>query len=345
MIGIICEYNPFHAGHALHMRESRRISIDRFGGDTPPAIICAMSGSVTQRGEPAILDKWTRAEAAVRAGANLVLELPAPFACSSAENFARAGVELLAATGIVDTLSFGSECGEVAPLAALTEEPGNLAEFLKQGLSWADAMRKAVGSPLLELPNNLLGAYYLRELRGRDIQPITVKRDMSLPTASELRKSMGGGLSNDRVTLAVLSRLKIGDWARIADVSEGLEHRLYRAARSASSVGEMLENVRTRRYSEARIRRIILRAYLGITRDFSGEVPYLRVLSIDRVGAGLLKTMKKTASLPIITKPASYKRLGERQRAFFELERDITAFLNPENPNFERELTTSPVIV
>ncbi|GHV36617.1 UPF0348 protein [Clostridia bacterium] len=336
MIGIICEYNPFHAGHAYHLRESRRISSDR-------GVICAMSGSVTQRGEPAILDKWTRAEAAVRGGANLVLELPSPFACASAESFAHSGVELLAATGIVDMLSFGSECGSLDELSAVSE-PENLSEYLAQGLSWAEAMRRA-GSPLLKLPNNLLGAYYLKALRGLDIQPLTVKRDMSLPTASELRKDMGGGLSNDRVVLAVLSRLRLEDWAALADVSEGLEYRLRRAARSSRSVGEMLETVRTRRYSDARIRRIVLRGYLGITKDFGGAVPYLRVLSLDSIGAEMLKTMKKTAALPIITKPASYRRLNARARAFFELERDITAFLNPENPNFEREITTGPVIV
>ena len=103
--GIIAEYNPFHKGHAWQIAETRRI----LGGC---GIVCVMSGHWVQRGECALADKWTRAGAALRGGADLVLELPTPWAASSAETFARGGVEALTATGIVDVLSFGSETGE-----------------------------------------------------------------------------------------------------------------------------------------------------------------------------------------------------------------------------------------
>ena len=118
--GIIAEYNPFHLGHARQIAETRRAL-----GDC--AVVCAMSGHWVQRGECALTDKWSRAALALSGGADLVLELPTPWAMASAEAFARGAVGLLAATGVVDVLSFGSETGELAPLRAaagkLQEEP------------------------------------------------------------------------------------------------------------------------------------------------------------------------------------------------------------------------------
>ena len=102
-IGIIAEYNPFHSGHRHHIQTVRRA----FGADS--AIVCAMSGNWVQRGQPALADKWTRAALALAQGVDLVLELPTLWAAASAEPFARGGVGLLAATGVVDILSFCSE--------------------------------------------------------------------------------------------------------------------------------------------------------------------------------------------------------------------------------------------
>ena len=108
-IGIIAEYNPFHSGHRHHIQTVRRT----FGANS--AIVCAMSGNWVQRGQPALADKWTRAALALAQGVDLVLELPTLWAAASAEPFARGGVGLLAATGVVDILSFGSEAGDLAP--------------------------------------------------------------------------------------------------------------------------------------------------------------------------------------------------------------------------------------
>ena len=115
--GIVAEYNPFHRGHAWHIARTRRT----LGADT--AVICVMSGHWVQRGECALTDKWSRAALALSGGADLVLELPTPWAMASAEAFARGAVGLLAATGVVDVLSFGSETGELAPLRAAERPP------------------------------------------------------------------------------------------------------------------------------------------------------------------------------------------------------------------------------
>ena len=113
--GIVAEYNPFHLGHGWHIAETRRL----LGGDA--GIVCVMSGNFVQRGQAAVMDKWRRAECALRGGADLVLELPTVWAAASAEAFAQGAVALLAATGVADMLSFGCESGDAASLSAAAD--------------------------------------------------------------------------------------------------------------------------------------------------------------------------------------------------------------------------------
>lgn len=183
--GIIAEYDPFHTGHAHQIQNTKNM----LGDDC--AIICVMSGNWTQRGSPAIIDKSHRARMALEGGADLVLELPLPYAVSSAEWFARGGVSVLNATGVVTHLCFGSECGQLEPLEKTAqcldsdEYICQLRMFLDQGLSFPSARQKAVAeligdvSDCLSLPNNNLGVEYLRALNwcGSSITPITIHRE------------------------------------------------------------------------------------------------------------------------------------------------------------------------
>ncbi len=182
--GIIAEYNPFHNGHAYHIAETRR----KTGADY---IIAVISGDFVQRGAPALLDKYTRADMALQCGADLVLELPAAGAVSSAETFAESGIRLLEALGIADFVSFGCEAGtpreqELLLLCAehLYKESHTfrlaLAEGLRQGMTFprarAEALRadfaasagisctKQELSDLLKAPNNILALEYLKAL-------------------------------------------------------------------------------------------------------------------------------------------------------------------------------------
>lgn len=186
--GIIAEYNPFHNGHKYQMEESlRRTSADY--------TIIVMSGCFVQRGAPALLDKYRRAEMALRCGADLVLELPTLYAASSAEYFASGAVALLDRLKVVTHLCFGSECGNVTVLSRiaefLEEEPADysaaLKNFLQQGYSYPNARVNALMQlyPLLNdhwqvfsFPNNILGIEYIKTLYRRKsaMEPITVKR-------------------------------------------------------------------------------------------------------------------------------------------------------------------------
>lgn len=182
IIGIVAEYNPFHTGHAWHIQETRR----QFREET--AVVAVMSGNWVQRGECAITDKWTRTEMALAGGVDLVLDLPTVWATASAEGFARGAIALLAATGVVDVLSFGSECGEIPPLRALARCLNSLdfSQALRRALgpkkSFAQCRRQAAShllgedtATLLDLPNNNLGVEYLRFLPP-DIEAVTIPR-------------------------------------------------------------------------------------------------------------------------------------------------------------------------
>lgn len=186
VVGLITEYNPFHNGHLHHLRESLRVA-------EADASVAVMSGHFLQRGEPALLDKWLRTEMALAAGIDLVLELPCAFACSSAPHFARGAVQSLNALGVVDSLCFGSEAGEIAPLQSaarllLEREPDideGTRQLLRQGVSYPlaregvlAALAPDLSADMLSSPNNILGMEYLKALRqtSSSIRALTIQR-------------------------------------------------------------------------------------------------------------------------------------------------------------------------
>ncbi|MBS6398259.1 MAG: nucleotidyltransferase family protein, partial [Clostridiales bacterium] len=171
-VGIIAEYNPFHQGHAFHLSSARKLSQADY-------VIVAMSGNYVQRGVPAMFDKYTRTQAALQNGADLVLELPLCAATGSAEYFASGAVSLLTRTGILTDLCFGSECGDLSllepPARILAEEPDDYRELLRQHLKAGKPFPKAralalcqydpsIPEELLNEPNNLLAVEYLKAL-------------------------------------------------------------------------------------------------------------------------------------------------------------------------------------
>lgn len=193
-VGIIAEYNPFHNGHLYQLKKAKEIT----GADFA---VVVMSGDFTQRGTPAVFDKYTRCRLSLLAGADLCIELPVVFATASAELFAKGAVSLLSALG-VDALCFGSECGEIAPLreiaSLLFAEPPDYKEALnkalKEGLSFPSARAAAVrkcahagslsaASDILGSPNNILGIEYLKALLALEKNgqhapvPYTIKRE------------------------------------------------------------------------------------------------------------------------------------------------------------------------
>ena len=245
IVGLITEYNPFHAGHLYHMQQARELT----GADY---CVVLMSGSFVQRGEPAIFDKYRRTKAALLAGADLVLEMPVAFSTASAHEFAAYGVALLSAIG-VDAVVFGSECGQIEILKqaayALNHESAEFQERLrkglKAGLTYPQARAKALGetqaggtrvenvedfhtntdvsnshiwSSILNSPNNILGIEYLRAAEDlhSPMEFYTISRegsgyhedtlaDANFPSASAIRGIIRNPLSKDKDLLDILA--------------------------------------------------------------------------------------------------------------------------------------------
>lgn len=184
-VGLITEYNPFHNGHMFHLKESLKIT-------NADVCVAVMSGDYVQRGEPALLDKYTRAAMAINGGVNLVVELPSIYALSSAENFASGAVNVLNHIG-VDFLVFGSECGNIYNLHFVAKTLiDNEEHILKciaartaKGESYAAARQKAVSeligneyADILSHSNNILAVEYIKALikQSSHIKPYTIKR-------------------------------------------------------------------------------------------------------------------------------------------------------------------------
>lgn len=355
--GIVAEYNPFHAGHAHHIAETRRV----LGADT--AAVCAMSGNFVQRGDLAVMEKYARAAAAVRCGADLVLETPLSACLSSAEGFARGAVALLDALGCVTHLSFGAERADLALLQRAADlslrQDETLRQRLAAGLPYAAAMQQAVGAAdpeagaLLASPNNTLAVEYLSALDtlGSRMQPLAIERKGGahdsdtpadgLPSASYLRGLLARGdaeacrplmpeasfavleqeiqsgaapVVRDAVDQAILAHLRRLDAAALIPFcsgDKGLAHRLADAIRDNTSFSEICTAAQTRRYPLARVRRVLLRAWLGLPQSVSPEPQYIRVLAIGRQGRTLLRRMKDTCTLPVVIKPVTERSLPE----------------------------------
>ena len=352
--GIIAEYNPFHNGHLYQLREATRL--------TGQPVVVAMSASFMQRGEPACLSKWLRARLAVENGAALVLELPTAFSLRSAQFFASGGVQLLAATGSVNTLSCGVESpeldfGALAQRITSDAAQGRIRSLLSQGKSYAAACAAVLGEAQQEdgvtamqassnegkafagltKPNDILALEYAKALQATDIKPLFIERrgdgyndreiSGTMSSATAIRQALNN--SNDgwqqavpaSVRQALLDnapgydaallwqllryKLRLMSVDAIADAcqcSEGLENLLKDAA-ACPSFAEALQLCTSKRYTTSRIRRLFMQLLLDVPRwRWEDNAPaYLRVLAFNDTGRQLLKQMKSTASLPIIT--------------------------------------------
>lgn len=355
LAAIICEYNPFHRGHALQLAETRKSGYD--------GIVCIMDGHLTQRGQFAALSKWDRAKAALLCGADAVVELPALLACRSADAFARAGVAIARALG-AEALSFGCETDDLSLLrraAAFQEDAvfrAHLEAQLARGVSFPRARGAALAACLklspeqaeaLSRPNAILAMEYLRALAapGSPAPLVVLRRgeyhspelgpyaSASALRAAALRGDQAGESAlpdKARFQWPLLSaRREIDDlflWAlrsgpdflaTLPEISEGLENRVSAAARAAASAEEALEQAKCRRYTRARLDRLAAYALTGLTAELTRAHPapeYLRLL-----GAGnsqVLREIARRATLPML----DAARL--RENAVFRFECHVT---------------------
>ncbi len=382
VIGIIAEYNPFHNGHLYHLQKSLQMTHSSYS-------VAVVSGNFTQRGSTSLVDKWAKAEIAIKNGIDLVLELPLLYSISSAENFAEGAIKILDSLKVIDYLSFGSESGDISTLNMIADilykEPkaykNILSHELSKGLSFPKARENALlmylndirrFSNVLSSPNNILGIEYLKALKKlkTPITPITIERynagyhdtsyNGNVASATAIRNIVKNNgwdilrkvvpentfstlLENIKVGHVVpdlsvfekqiiynLRKMSIQEIAELPDVSEGLENAIKNAANSCNSVVEFLNIIKSKRYTNTRIQRILLYALLGITKKDMAlskkAIPYVRVLGFNNKGKYLISEIAKAnPKLEIITSVKKYMDTSNNKNSKYLLEKDIWA--------------------
>lgn len=295
ILGIVAEYNPFHTGHFYHLNKAKEMIC-------PDYTVIVMSSSFVQRGEPAIINKWTRSHIAVLNGADLVIELPLVCSVESADYFAHYSIRLLNEMGVTD-LVFGSEDGHIetfTDIAHTINDKNNqynhlIKHYMNEGYRYADATNQALGHLMnrqIRTPNDLLGLAYVKEIISHQylIKPHVIRRTndyhsaaltpiasaTALRTALKDHKDVGHYLPgyefykhdhlydfNDFYKQLRYAILFNDHLKDIHMVDEGLENLLFRSIQNSSDIDELIAQMTSRRYTRARISRMLVHILLN----------------------------------------------------------------------------------
>lgn len=339
IVGIIAEFNPMHSGHKYLIEKAKELT----GCDTA---LCIMSGNFTQAGNVAIKDKFVRANIAIENGFDIVIELPTIYATSSAEYFSKGAIEILNSLPI-DYICFGSETGDTDVLYLIAQKLvknndliwETITEALKSGISFAQAREYAISKILskeeIEIStksNNILAIEYLKNLikLNSKIKPIAIKRDETAISATSIRNSikeksnikeieksilntsiiLDSPVINDNtfnfIKYAVLS-LNKEKTKYIAEVTEGLENKIYDELNNSLSYEEFIKAIKSKRYQLSKIKRILNNILLNITKDEfiklqNSNKYYAHVLAINpNRKKEILSFITKNSSILVIT--------------------------------------------
>ncbi len=368
VIGIVCEFNPFHNGHKFLIDSVKN------QGDV---VVCVMSGNFVQRGEPAVFPKEERVKAALLNGADIVLELPFLYATSSAECFAYNAVKILDSFGC-DKIAFGTENLSVNEIndivSALNDKKfdDKVKEYLDKGQSYPSARQSALcdyNEKLnISLPNNILAVEYIKALRklNSNISPVCVNRigagyndDFAVEnfaSATHIRKlineslsfdnyipdnvqnlysdciSNGKFISNVKYNTVALTMLRSNLYKKpenIANMAEGLENRIDDAIKESNFLCDIYDKSKTKRYTHSRIRRAVLCRQFDITiGDVEIDVPYCRLLGFKKNCADVMGDLVKKCSLPFIVRYSEIEKADEKTKYVFSFEEKSTDIYN-----------------
>ncbi|MCH5251427.1 MAG: nucleotidyltransferase family protein [Lachnospiraceae bacterium] len=375
-VGIISEFNPFHSGHAYLIEEAKKVTGAEFA-------VVIMNGNFVQRGEPAVFDKYTRTEQALKGGADLIFELPLRFGISSAGDFALGGILALSSLGFVSDICFGSECGnihllsEIALLLSREEDKFRhaLDEALRHGLSYPAARACALSEissmdeSILSQPNNILGIEYCLSIlkTGSSLNPLTIMRDGQAhqdsspdtekehPSGAALREQIYGS-STPHLTLEDFSEMigyalfRCEDLTRYKDISPDLADRMKKYIGDYHSVSDFISQCQTKAYTTGRIRRGILQCLLSMEQT-QPVMPYLRILGMKKEASCLLRQSGSASSCILINKLSTdintltpfAKHLLEQDLFASHLYRQT--FCRKYNIELPNEFQRSPIIV
>lgn len=352
-VGIICEYNPFHNGHVYHIDKIKKMFPDSI-------IILVLGGYFLERGEVSLISKWNKTKIALDYGVDLVLELPCLYGTNSADLFAYHAVKILD-TAKVDTIVFGSESDDIELLydvALKQKQDGfdlDVKKHLSTGANYPTSLKRALNFDLKS--NDILGVAYIKAIM--DINPninhITIKRtneyddtlqDDSIVSAKNIRKKLEDNLpiekyipaydnsminKIDEGKLFELIRYKIitdSHLDRYLGVDEGLENKLKKSIRSACSYEELIDSIKSKRYTTSRLKRMLIHILLGIEKiDLQKEPEDYRILGFSKTGKEYLKELKP-ANLNFKSSGRSRKIELIASTIYYDLTKDESAKLD-----------------
>lgn len=341
LTGIVVEYNPLHNGHIYHINKARELT-------NPDGLIAVMSGNFVQRGEFAIIDKWTRAKAAIDNGVDLVIELPYIYATQSATKFAYGAIESLKMCQI-NNLVFGSESNnleELQEIAELSINPDHLKEALDSGKSYPKAYGLMAGS---YFPNDILAISYLKQITNTNIKPYSIQRTngyhdlditSNISSATSIRKAIENNQDYTNATsikvdnpvftknfypyLRTLLLTLPKEYLRIIFlVNEGIENHLVKQAYKYDNYDDFIKNSITRRYTKSRINRTCLQILNQVTKkEVLNLEPlnHIRVLAFNQKGQEILKELK-SIGINVCSKfssiPNNYRQMEYRSTILY----------------------------
>lgn len=358
---IICEFNPLTNGHEYIIKKTKELGLP---------LLCIMSGSFVQRGEVAILDKYTRAKHAIMAGADMVIELPTIFALSPAQDFAFGAIKILNDLGCIKNLVFGSENGDIKKLTELANyliENEQNSETIKQELKKGKSFSSCVSSSLpkkfenlLSSSNNVLAVEYIKALikTNSKISPVTIKRENNylssnlsgLASATAVRQgvyekniakiknfvpeyvyndlfSVEPERANHFCDMLMFSlRNSLSEEAQnISEATEGIEYRIIEKAKSNTSFNLFIKATTTKRYKVAKIRRIVIKNALKITKDQTEKAKinclYAKLIAVSKESVSLLSNINKEM---LITTKKDYQKLNNIQKEVIKKDLEAT---------------------
>ena len=336
-VGIICEYNPFHNGHIYHLRKIKEMYPDSM-------IILVMSSSFTMRGEISLLNKWDKTSIALKYGVDLVVELPTFYSTNSADIFAEGAIKLLSYLNCDYLVfgSESNDIDSLIELANIQinnkEYEDKVKEYMDLGNNYPTSLSKAltdITNKTINLPNDLLGLSYVKEIikQKSNIKPITILRtndyhdkeiNNNITSATSIREAIKNNLdiknNVPRETLDCIIKndietnyfklLKykilsdINNLNNYLDVSEGLDNLIRKSIVKVNSYTELIESIKTKRYTYNRLNRMFIHILLNIKKEDVNrlkEISYIRILGFTNIGKKYIKELRKELSIPIIT--------------------------------------------
>ena len=337
VVGIVCEYNPFHNGHLYQINKVKKKYEDSI-------IIACLSGTFTQRGELSVLNKWDKTKVALENGVDIVIELPYVYATQSSDIFARYSVALLNKL-YVDVLCFGSETENIDKIKEAAKYQVNdinfdiiTKKYLNEGVSYPTALNKALeelcGITITE-PNDLLALSYLKEIykNGYFMDIYNIKRtsnyhdldsNAKVVSASNIRtrllekKDIQDKVPNNVYELLKDKKMESKyfeylkykilteeDLEKFVDVDEGLSTRIKKVINKSNSLDELIKNIKTKRYTYNKISRMLNHIFCSFTKEDNKKVRYLeyiRILGFTEKGRSYLNEIKSEIDIPILNK-------------------------------------------